>query len=409
MGMRVPWVAVVVLSVTGVWAPPATAGVASISAGTDLPDKGAPVAVANVTYRAGPAEANDVAVRFIDGAWLIGDPAGVAPGTGCGAVSPAEVRCPAPAPAPGADRLEATETSYAGRTDAIHVDLDGEANDGAPAEHDRVAPIARHIVGGAGPDTLTGGPGEETLDGGPGADELSGLGGIDLLDGEDGPDRLDGGDARDRVSGGPGADVLYGEGGDDYLTGGPDDDRIDPGAGRDAIEGGPGTNTIDARDSEPDLVGCADDGSRGSARIDAHDLARHCAALDRDGIGRPRILVLGRSDVQPEPLVSTGIGCSQDQRTGCRGTLRLISRGRTIARRTIRIPGGSAKLYRPRVPDRLFRRASRSCGTLPLTVRLTTRDTTGRVTIQRRHIRVGSLAIACNLPSLLLIGPEAGW
>jgi Ca2+-binding RTX toxin-like protein len=89
--------------------------------------------------------------------------------------------------------------TYAGRTAAVSVTLDGVANDGAAGEGDNVSAGVDDITGGAGNDSLTGNDGANTIIGGLGNDTLGGAGGDDLLDGAGGVDSY---------SGGAGIDVL---------------------------------------------------------------------------------------------------------------------------------------------------------------------------------------------------------
>ena len=106
----------------------------------------------------------------------------------------------------GTDRI-----SYAERSRAVTVSLDGVANDGDPtvAEKDNVA--AEIVAGGDGADTLLGSAGR---------------------------------------------DVLRGGGGNDALDGAAGDDTVDGGPGRDALTSGAGTDTLLARDDEADTLTC---------------------------------------------------------------------------------------------------------------------------------------------------------
>lgn len=117
------------------------------------------------------------------------------------------------AAADGADRIvagQATEVSYAKRTNPVRagVDLDG-ADDGETGEGDELVGV-RFVVGGSGDDTLfaaTRREGTIVLDGGPGADRLSGT------------------DRADKLIGGLGRDILGGRGGNDELIA--DDGDVD--------------------------------------------------------------------------------------------------------------------------------------------------------------------------------------
>ncbi|MGI8749206.1 MAG: calcium-binding protein [Thermoleophilaceae bacterium] len=119
--------------------------------------------------------------------------------------------------------------SYAGRRHGVHADLEGDADDGGGAEHDRIHDLGRREFGVA----LAGGRGDDRLVGGDHDDELQGLGGDDVLSGGEGDDdlfadrRTDTDSPRtgrrggsDRLSGGSGADFLVGNAGDNVLRGG---------------------------------------------------------------------------------------------------------------------------------------------------------------------------------------------
>jgi Ca2+-binding RTX toxin-like protein len=94
--------------------------------------------------------------------------------------------------------------SYASRSGAVSVTLDGTANDGEANERDDVRADVENVTGGSGNDTIVGTASANRLDGGAGTDTLRGMGGDDTLIGGAGYDTLDGGDGVDRCD--PGAD-----------------------------------------------------------------------------------------------------------------------------------------------------------------------------------------------------------
>ncbi|MBC8108343.1 MAG: hypothetical protein H7Z14_17285 [Anaerolineae bacterium] len=128
----------------------------------------------------------------------------------------------------GAGTDTADYTAYA--TVAVHVSLDGVANDGAGAEQDNVLrdvenvygtngndliegqsdDVANVFYGQAGNDTLKGGPGNDTLNGGAHHDKLYGDAGHDALNGAQGNDFFSGGNGRDTLNGGADADTFSG-------------------------------------------------------------------------------------------------------------------------------------------------------------------------------------------------------
>ena len=179
----------------------------------------------------------------------------------------------------------ADTVSYASRTEAVTVDLDGVRDDGssvdaaAVGDRDNVMADVENVAGGLGSDTLTGSATANTIDGGRGGDAIAGGGGTDTvsyasrtaavtvdLDGV----RDDGGslDAtavgdRDNVM----ADVenILGGSGADTLTGSSARNLIDGGRGGDVIAGGAGSDTVSyatrAVAVTVDLDGVKDDGS----------------------------------------------------------------------------------------------------------------------------------------------------
>ena len=121
---------------------------------------------------------------------------------------------------------------YRRRVDAVTIDLDGVADDGAPGESDNVRADVEDVTGGRGPDILTGSNlTDNTLRGAGDDDILSGLGGDDL---------------------------LAGYGGADTLLGGLDDDKLsatDNVAGNDSLDGDVGTDQCDSDAGDPE-TGC---------------------------------------------------------------------------------------------------------------------------------------------------------
>ncbi len=191
--------------------------------------------------------------------------------------------------------------SYGARAARVVVDLDGVADDGAPAaaEQDNVSAAVEKLVGGAGNDDLTGSTASNTLTGGGGADDLVGLDGDDLLDGGLGADDMDGdlgtdtatyaaratavvvtinGVANDGSTGegdnvrtdvenlvsGSGQDSLTGSGAPNVIHGGPGNDTIAGGLGNDDEHGDGGNDTFTedaAANGADDFFGGADNGA----------------------------------------------------------------------------------------------------------------------------------------------------
>ncbi len=98
--------------------------------------------------------------------------------------------------------------SYAARTGAVAVTLDGKANDGATGEGDNVGGDVENVTSGSGADRLSGSALGNRLDSGAGNDALSGLDGDDLLFAGYGNDSLRGGPGTDRCDPGLGTDTA---------------------------------------------------------------------------------------------------------------------------------------------------------------------------------------------------------
>lgn len=163
---------------------------------------------------------------------------------------------------PGADVFhggggQRDTVSYADRTTGVSVDLDGEADDGAPGEHDLIDSDVENVTGSLGDDTITGSAERNAIDG---------LAGDDTLDGGDGIDELRGGYGDDLLEGGGGDDVLFNdEGRFDVPPGeGPGADEFRGGDGIDGVAYASAETPVtasldglrnDGRDGENDLIG----------------------------------------------------------------------------------------------------------------------------------------------------------
>jgi len=200
--------------------------------------------------------------------------------------------------------------TYAGRTLAVTVSIDGVALDGESGELDNVKADVENLIGGAGNDTLTGSASNNSLTGGAGSDTLNGGAGDDVfLEGAaaNGADTFNGGTGIDRVdysgrsaalfvtmdgvtandgaaaegdnvkgdvenldlgsadsivtgnaldnviNGGAGDDIISGGAGNDTVSGNGGDDTLNGDAGDDTIDGGGGTNVIDCGAGSGDI------------------------------------------------------------------------------------------------------------------------------------------------------------
>jgi Ca2+-binding RTX toxin-like protein len=232
---------------------------------------------------------------------------------------------------------ESAVIDYSARTRAITADLGGRANSGERGERDRLVPLDRgfgpSLVGGHGDDRLVGDERGNYLAGGPGRDVLLGERGDDeiFVDEEQRLNRVGTRRTPDVASGGPGEDVIFGNAGPNRLVGG---------AGLDAIVAGPGNDVIIARDSSADLPHCGP--GRDLVVLDELDFFSN----DPDPCERVRRTVPGTAMATSRetfPLIgdqseaNPRIRCPGDAPRVCRGTVRLLHKGRELGRRRFSI------------------------------------------------------------------------
>jgi Ca2+-binding RTX toxin-like protein len=128
--------------------------------------------------------------------------------------------------------------NYTARVVAVHLTLDGKANDGTKREKDLLRGDLESLRGGAKDDVIVGNGADNYLQGNDGNDTLRGLGGDDGFGQGNGDDSIFGGDGDDDCYSSAGVDRFYGEAGDDYVNAGSTND------GRDLYSGGSGVDTI---------------------------------------------------------------------------------------------------------------------------------------------------------------------
>jgi hemolysin type calcium-binding protein len=211
----------------------------------------------------------------------------------------------------------ADSVSYGRRRGAVHVDAQGDRDDGAPGERDRIV----------GVESVFGGLGDDVLIGGPGPDDLNGNHGRDLLRGGRGNDELSGGDplswypesgpvprTGDTIFGGPGFDRINGGLGPDSVNGGP---------GRDWIQTGGGADRIATRDGVMDTVFC------GTGRPDAavNDRLDFVESCERHG-ALPQFAIPLSWGGPPE-LLALVVACPRSATPTCEGRI-VIKREETV-------------------------------------------------------------------------------
>jgi hypothetical protein len=291
---------------------------------------------------------------------------------------------------PGADLLDADggaddlaggggfdKLGYEGRTAGVHVDLEGDADDGAPGEGDRVRPDVESVVGGRGADELVGNDRRNVLDGG--------AEGIDVLVGGDGNDSLRTHEHGGRLEGGDGDDLLF----SNYaaaFVGGP---------GRDVLFSGSHDSTLAADDGEPDELRCADPAATVAA-ADALDVVLGCAAIARSGPPGPRFVfslgeggyplddVVLRSVHRSGRFLSAYVACSSDMPAPCAARVVLRDADGVLIDETVSVAPGSFA----RVERLVGRGVRRTLGNREYTLRLEGTDATGApVIVEERGLR----------------------
>jgi Ca2+-binding RTX toxin-like protein len=245
---------------------------------------------------------------------------------------------------------------YGARRSPVRADVEGDRDDGAPGERDRIGSSVGSLVGGDGPDVLVGGPGDDALDGRDGRDDLRGSTGGDTLDGGGGRDTLRGGvgddmlnsglyldwdpandpeSDRDRVFGGPGADAIETGSGADSVSAGP---------GREWIDTGPGNDRVDLRDGEQDLVECGD--GRDAVRQDGTDLL--LLACERHGARHAQVATLvSWTDAGDELILD--IMCPLGRASDCTGHV-AVDPGAPVPRAVQRFSYSPGSMRRVRLP-----------------------------------------------------------
>jgi Ca2+-binding RTX toxin-like protein len=192
----------------------------------------------------------------------------------------------------GGDGIDLAD--YSNRSDALTLDADGAADDGAAGENDRIQTDVEHLRGGTANDLFPAGSAPD------GADRFSGSAGVDTVDysarsggvkvhkgfGQDGEagegdtveadvENIRGGSGNDQIDGTADANLLLGNAGDDVISAGSGDDRVDGGPGGDTMTGGVGSDILDysARTAPLflTLAGGANDGEAGEGDNAAGD------------------------------------------------------------------------------------------------------------------------------------------
>ncbi|HET8822828.1 MAG TPA: hypothetical protein VFM57_14890 [Thermoleophilaceae bacterium] len=250
---------------------------------------------------------------------------------------------------PGAD-----VAGYGSEVQPVAVDLEGDQDDGAEGENDRVAADVEAIYGGFGSDLLVGNDAPNLIRGGAGNDEIIGNGGMDELMGEADIDTLRTNDgALDVVDCGAEIDLFEADA-LDLLT---------------ACE----TNLAPPADppADPPVTPPADTGSTQPAQ---------------PGSG-PRV------EIRPSRLRLTSAGvarlrvsCPATARERCTGTLRLKRKGSTLGRRSFAVPAGQTVRVKVRVTRRV--RTGMPVAGLRVRALVSARDAGSAARVSERRLRI---------------------
>lgn len=187
--------------------------------------------------------------------------------------------------------------SYETRSSGVRADLEGDRDDGARGERDRIATDIENLIGGAGSDRLSG-------------------------------DRR-----RNLLGAGYGRDLLAGRGGDDDMSGGAGPDVIEGGRGLDFVTGGAGNDQLDLRDGTLDDASCGH--GRDRILLDQRDFFSNteggvCEIPERSRA--PVAVPVGRYDVlgsHQRQSVTAIIGCPGDAPATCTGEAEMVVDGRS--------------------------------------------------------------------------------
>ena len=224
---------------------------------------------------------------------------------------------------------ESDIASYEARGRGVRADLEGDRDDGARRERDRIARDVEGLAGGSGSDRLFGDGRGNTLLAGDGRDLLVGRGGDDTFDG-----------VTSRAAGvmATGGDRILAGAGDDSVAAGAGPDLIDGGAGRDRVSGNAGDDRIELRDGGLDEAECGEGHDRITLDQRDHFSHRYGGTCELFFRSRPPVAVFfgheARTFVE-EPAVTVVIGCPGDARAACTGEAEMIVNGR---------PGGATPL-----------------------------------------------------------------
>jgi hemolysin type calcium-binding protein len=216
---------------------------------------------------------------------------------------------------------ETNIVDYTKRTKPVHVDFEGDRDDGEAGENDQLSKDMDSADGGRGNDVFAGNARSNIFSGYSGADRLTGAGGDDVLY------------AYNIIGPGPGkpADTLDGGAGDDRLEGSNGPNRLKPGSGQDDVASFGGNDRVPARDRSIDILRCGK--GRDTLKLDVRDFfGRGCERVRRKGLpgGIPvAAYTLAQSDEGP----FVEIACPYDGPRICRGRTRVTYKGKTVGRK----------------------------------------------------------------------------
>jgi hypothetical protein len=303
-------------------------------------------------------------------------------------------------------------------------------NDTFTADAGLAGLIVATVNGGDGNDQITGTDGNDTLNGGPGDDAITGARGNDAKNGDDGDDLLiwNNGDGSDRFEGGAGNDVAQANGapaGDNFVitanngrvsavrtnlgiffldigssetldvNGLAGDDRVDVGAGLGAlikvdIEGGDGNDSASTRnDSSERIAGGA---GTDAAVADATDAIAEVETVDIPDTTAPAVTIETNRARVRNGRARIRVTCPAGE-VSCKGTLRILRRGRVVGRAAVDLKGAGERTMRVRLNRATLAalRKGKKARTLRARARLAVTDAAGntgsagvQLTLRRR-------------------------
>jgi Ca2+-binding RTX toxin-like protein len=303
--------------------------------------------------------------------------------------------------------------------EAENLTVDGKGgNDTITGQTGLAGLVKTTMLGGDGNDVLTGTDGDDIQKGGPGNDTLAGAKGNDNMAGDEDNDLLiwNPGEGSDTFEGGAGNDIGQDNGGnaaehfvvsangarvtatrdngapffldmnaietlDLNANGG--DDSVDVNNGLGALikvdaNLGEGNDSIKARNDSAQIIDGA--GGTDTAQVDATDTVANVENVDAPaGADRkaPKVTLAAKSAKVKRGRAAVKVRCPKGESV-CKGTLRILRKGKVVGKIAINIPGGKTKVYNVKISNKTLVALAKAKGKkLRVTLKVTAKDKAG--------------------------------